>query len=208
MTQILFAPAKADGTNKRQAAKAASRQALVSAATELMPAKGIDVSLDEICAKAGYTRGALYQHFPTRGSLLFAVITAQGEQTLTAMVKRFACLTEVSLDGFLQTLVDVLQTGQYPIGRTGFLKSHQLMEACERYPAVADLYHHLLAQMRDLFEQTIETIKARGGLKPGVITRDLATMVLGLLAGMRTLHELEAPLDFSALPALLSAFSA
>lgn len=173
-----------------------------------MPVKGIDVSLDEICAKAGYTRGALYQHFPTRESLLLAVIAEQGKQTLGIMLDRFACLPEVSLGGFLQTLVDVLQTGQYPIGRSGFLKSHQLMEACERFPAIADLYHHLLAQMRDLFEQTVGTIKARGGLKPGVSTRDLATLILGLLAGMRTLHELDAPLDFSALPALLSAFSA
>jgi TetR/AcrR family transcriptional regulator, transcriptional repressor for nem operon len=54
---------------------AATREALVAAATAEMAEKGLDgASLDAICARAGFTRGAFYVHFRDRDDLLVAVV--------------------------------------------------------------------------------------------------------------------------------------
>jgi len=69
----------------RQAAKQASKQALVQSARELFPAKGLDVSLDDICAHAGYTRGAFYVHFKNRDELILEVMSRVGEEWLDSI---------------------------------------------------------------------------------------------------------------------------
>ncbi|RYF91942.1 MAG: TetR/AcrR family transcriptional regulator, partial [Caulobacteraceae bacterium] len=52
-----------------------TRRTLVSAAAELIALKGFDrVSLDEICARAGMTRGAFHGNFESRDALFMAVM--------------------------------------------------------------------------------------------------------------------------------------
>ncbi|HEY8429253.1 MAG TPA: TetR family transcriptional regulator, partial [Sandaracinaceae bacterium] len=54
---------------------ARTREALVAAAMELFAEQGLTgPSLDAICAKAGFTRGAFYVHFATRDDLIAAVV--------------------------------------------------------------------------------------------------------------------------------------
>ena len=49
---------------RRDAAKKETRSALIRAALKLFHEEGFDgPSLDAICARAGYTRGAFYVHF-------------------------------------------------------------------------------------------------------------------------------------------------
>jgi AcrR family transcriptional regulator len=67
---------------RRAEAKAQSREALLDAAMALIPLRGLDVSLDEVCAKAGYTRGAFYQHFENRDALIAAMTGRVAEQLL------------------------------------------------------------------------------------------------------------------------------
>ncbi len=65
----------ASGQTTRASAKQATREALVSAALAEFVAHGLDApSLDAICARAGYTRGAFYVHFRDRDDLLAAVV--------------------------------------------------------------------------------------------------------------------------------------
>src|SRR5215212_2654399 len=59
----------------REQAKAETREALIMAALDEFAAHGLEApSLDAICARAGYTRGAFYVHFKDRGDLLIAVV--------------------------------------------------------------------------------------------------------------------------------------
>ncbi|HYE44405.1 MAG TPA: helix-turn-helix domain-containing protein [Caulobacter sp.] len=56
-----------------------TRRALVAAAAELTAQKGFDrASLDEICARAGMTRGAFHGNFKSRDELFLAVMESQG----------------------------------------------------------------------------------------------------------------------------------
>ena len=59
----------------RQVAKRETRDALLRAGMSLFSEEGVDVpSLDAICARAGFTRGAFYVHFRNRDDFLAAVI--------------------------------------------------------------------------------------------------------------------------------------
>lgn len=59
----------------RQESKEETRQALLKAGLEAFLNEGVDQpSLDAICARAGYTRGAFYVHFENRDDFLLAVI--------------------------------------------------------------------------------------------------------------------------------------
>ena len=67
----------------RDASKRETREALIGAALELFAAEGLDgPSLDAICERAGYTRGAFYVHFPDRDALLVAAMEKVGESFL------------------------------------------------------------------------------------------------------------------------------
>ena len=58
----------------RQARKAETRRALVQAAAELFAAQGMErTSLDEIAARVGLTKGAIYANFRNKEDLLEAV---------------------------------------------------------------------------------------------------------------------------------------
>ena len=60
----------------RAESAAATRRALVDAAADLLDGGGPDaVTLREVGARAGVTRGAPYRHFPDKDSLLTAVAT-------------------------------------------------------------------------------------------------------------------------------------
>lgn len=95
----------------REAAKHETREALIAAALEEFAEHGFDTpSLDAICARAGFTRGAFYVHFRTREDLMVAVVEhamgafidaviAQGDEAgdLERTVTRFADTIAVAL---------------------------------------------------------------------------------------------------------------
>jgi AcrR family transcriptional regulator len=65
----------AESKRRRREAKHETREALIAAALAEFAEHGFDApSLDAICARAGYTRGAFYVHFRDRSDLMVAVI--------------------------------------------------------------------------------------------------------------------------------------
>lgn len=61
--------------NRRQANAEATRQALLSAARELFSETGYEATgIDEIAARAGATRGAVYHHFAGKRDLMLHVL--------------------------------------------------------------------------------------------------------------------------------------
>lgn len=66
----------------RQTRKAETRRALVQAAAELFAERGIDqASLDEIAARIGLTKGAVYASFRNKEELIEAVAAAYSQVT-------------------------------------------------------------------------------------------------------------------------------
>ena len=65
----------ADKPRARDIAKQETRDALIQAGMEAFSEEGVDLpSLDGICARAGFTRGAFYVHFKDREDFLGAIV--------------------------------------------------------------------------------------------------------------------------------------
>src|SRR5580700_6965980 len=71
----------------REETKVRTRAALVDAGIALFGEQGLDApSLDAICERAGFTRGAFYVHFRDRDEFLEAVMERLGGQFLDAVL--------------------------------------------------------------------------------------------------------------------------
>jgi AcrR family transcriptional regulator len=57
-----------------QRRKAETRSLLVAAGLELFAERGFELAtLDEVALAAGFTKGAIYRHFPSKGAFLLAL---------------------------------------------------------------------------------------------------------------------------------------
>ncbi len=74
----------------RAESKAATRERLLAAAREIFLVTGYQgATLDAIAAKAGFTKGAVYWHFPNKQSLFLALVADSIEtnfQTIQALL--------------------------------------------------------------------------------------------------------------------------
>jgi len=60
---------------KKMQRKTESRNKILDSAAEYFTEHGIgETDIDEICRKAGLTRGAFYHHFPTKQQFLLALL--------------------------------------------------------------------------------------------------------------------------------------
>ena len=85
----------------RDVAKQETRQALIQAGMAAFSEEGVDMpSLDAICARAGFTRGAFYVHFKDREDFFAAVV----EQVLQDFVDWM--LSDPGSQGGLPRVID------------------------------------------------------------------------------------------------------
>lgn len=72
-----------------------AREALVAAAHELFVERDYDeVSTDEILARSGVSRGAMYHHFPTKLALFRAVFEASEQRALGLVADQLVSATD------------------------------------------------------------------------------------------------------------------
>ncbi len=183
----------------REEAKLHSREALLEAATRLFAKRGIDApSLDEICARAGYTRGAFYVHFKDRDALLVAVMERTGRRFLDTFLGPAGSSTVQDLGEIITRFIPALSSGGYPLTGSGGMRPYQLLDACARSRRIRGQY---VALVQDCISRLAKS--AAVSQKRGVIRRDLAPDQLGLLLvlvviGVHTLHDLDVPIDLAA----------
>jgi len=79
--------------------KQATRAALIDAGERLVRKKGFGVSVDEIAAEAGFTKGAVYSNFAGRAELMYDV----AERVVPGL--------QIAPDHTLPTLADTLEDG-------------------------------------------------------------------------------------------------
>jgi AcrR family transcriptional regulator len=128
-------------TRKETAAE--TREALISAGMAAFGAEGLDASLDGICARAGYTRGAFYVHFRDRDDFLVAVMDRAGAAFLDAL------FAGGSLPDTVERFLAAVSAGAYPLMRPGGVAPHQLLEACARSATVRARYVGLIETSLD-----------------------------------------------------------
>lgn len=72
-----------------------TKDLLVEAAIALFAEKSIEAaSVEEICERAGFTRGAFYSNFDSREDLYLEILRRSGERALAATAEAFALLPD------------------------------------------------------------------------------------------------------------------
>jgi AcrR family transcriptional regulator len=186
----------------RDDAKQQTRAALVNAALELFAEQGLDVpSLDAICDRAGYTRGAFYVHFKTREDILVAVMDQVGESFLASV---FAQMPDLAGGGrrlhhAVKRFVDAVGSGAYPLMATGgkgpLVRPHQLLDACARSPVVRERYRDLVQLSVGAVAGLVRGDQDEGAVRSDVDPETVATMALALVIGAQTMNDLGLTLD-------------
>lgn len=183
----------------REQAKLETRNALVQAGFELFVEQGVDApSLDAICARAGYTRGAFYVHFKDREDFVLACIndllhafvsgviaTGSGPQSLGDTVNRF---------------IDAAVAGALPLksmdesspggGLLQFLATsmHRNPEVRRRY---AFLLHKAIVGVADVAADG----QAAGAVRDDVTARQAAIVLVAAALGLGTMLDVGVEVD-------------
>jgi AcrR family transcriptional regulator len=169
----------------REAAKQETRDALIAAGAAEFGEHGLDApSLDTICARAGFTRGAFYVHFRDRDDLLIAVV----DRVLTRFQEILLPTEEAQLDlgRTIRTFVAMTAAGEGATVGTPAWQFRHTLAACARIPALRARY--LALQQRGIARVAAAAAAGqragavRGDLDPRTIAEVMVVLSLGVSA--------------------------
>ena len=179
--------------SKRSLAKQASRTAILNSAETLFGLHGLDgSSLDDICAHAGYTRGAFYGHFKDRDDLIAAVMAHMRQRTLDALALGSP---DEDIPTLIMRFIAAMSSGVYPFTRHGGIRPYQLLDACARSPAIQAEYVESINQSFKRLDVIIKGNQARQQLRDDIPAESLGRLFVAMIIGIHTLYDLEVPLD-------------
>jgi AcrR family transcriptional regulator len=179
----------------REATAEETRAALLAAGAALFADEGFDVpSLDAICARAGFTRGAFYVHFRDREDFIVAVMVAA---------------TGSFIEGILAMRGDALDLRQIVIGFAAAVESdsfpvfgrvplHQVLSACARSKVLRERYAEIVGETRTRLAGAFEVAQRAGHIRPELDPLHMAGLLLVVALGVGIVRELEVPFDASA----------
>jgi AcrR family transcriptional regulator len=191
----------------RNAAKDETRRALIAAGLVEFAEHGVDLpSLDAICSRAGYTRGAFYVHFRDRDDFVVAVmdhvigtfldaIIATGDEAhdLEHTIERFAEAAGAALAARHDDAASPRESGMLPFA-LGFA-FHRLLEGVWRSVALRGRFVHLVREgMARVAAATGRGQKA-GTVRRDVDAEDIAFVLAALAIGVITAIETGVPFD-------------
>jgi len=188
----------------RQDAKEATRRALVEAALEMFTEQGFDgPSLDAICARAGYTRGAFYVHFNDRDDLIAGTILHVLAQLLDDVMDDD---TRSSVGGDAGTdveravsrFVDLALKPEPETGRLAGPPFHQTLEACRRSDDVRRIFVGVLSDAIERLAVGAGAGQQRSRLRRDIDPKELARLLVVLALGARVAIEVGLPVDIRA----------
>jgi AcrR family transcriptional regulator len=180
----------------RQEAKRETREALVLAGMSLFSQEGVDVpSLDAICARAGFTRGAFYVHFRNRDDFLAAVVDrvlTDFVDTVTARGPGERDLVD-TIDRFLQLAAH----GKVPLVAHQRLLMHLLTGGVQRADKLQARFKVLLEVALARLASGAEAGRAAGAVKTEIAPDLVAIWLAAAAVGLTTLLHLGIEVDFA-----------
>ena len=177
----------------RAETKQITRQALLRAGLAEVVERGLDgPSLDGICARAGYTRGAFYVHFKDRDDFTISLMDWALGSALDTLI---GTADSEPLEDAMRRLANAVSTGTWPLGDGSLLPTEPIAAAFERYAPLRDRAAVLLnrAQLRltKLAMHGQESIEIRRD----VSASQIAQMVITMASGTITLRRAGVPID-------------
>jgi AcrR family transcriptional regulator len=184
--------ASAPPTGSREATKEETRAALVSAGAALFAEEGLDVpSLDAICDRAGFTRGAFYVHFRDREDFIVAVMVAATGHFLEGLLATEGAPLELGqiITGFAAVIGDE----GFPV--FGQVPMHQVLSACARSKTLRGRYVEIVEETRRRLAVIVEAGISDGRVRAGLDPLRAAGLLLSVALGVGALRELGVDFD-------------
>jgi TetR/AcrR family transcriptional repressor of nem operon len=184
-----------DGKAKsRQASKQETREALLRAGMSMFSEEGVDLpSLDAICARAGFTRGAFYVHFRNRDDFLAAVV----DRVLVDFVNSVVAASQSGhdLSDTIGRFLTAASQGKVPLMGQQRLILHLMTRGVQRAEKLRArfklLLEHALARLADAARNG----QLAGTVKSKVEADLLAAWLVAAALGLTTLLNFGIELD-------------
>lgn len=179
----------------REQSKQETREALIRAAIEAFAEEGLEApSLDAICERAGYTRGAFYVHFRDRDDLVIAVM----ERVTGVLLDTLIATGDAALDleRTVRTFADAVAAGAYPV--PGSVRSHQILQACARSETIRERYVQTLGEAVRRVTHVIRRGQEAGSVRCDLDPAQTANLLIALVLSVQTLREVDYPFDVKA----------
>ena len=188
----------------RPVGKRETREALILAGIAELGEKGLDEpSLDAICARAGFTRGAFYVHFEDRDDFIAAVMervlggfldaiiaTGNHAHDLAQTVARFS--DDVTK---LTTGAQGAQLGLPVPGAGRAIQFHRLIEACTRSARIRERWVALVREAIERVAKAADEGQVAGSVRGDIEADQLGTLLVALALGAVAALESGVPFD-------------
>ena len=183
-------------TKSRQEAKQETREALILAGMSLFSEQGVDLpSLDAICARAGFTRGAFYVHFRNRDDFLMAVI----DRVLVSFVDTVVAASQTGhdLSDTIGRFLSLASQGKVPIVGQHRLMLHLMTGGSQRTEKMRARFKALLEHALSRIAAAAEDGQNAGTVKVEVSPELIAAWLLAAALGLTTLLQFGIELDMA-----------
>ena len=176
----------------REEAKQETREALIVAGIAAFSEEGLDApSLDSICARAGYTRGAFYVHFKDRDEFLVAVMDSLFGALLDSIIATGDAAMD--LERTIEAFVAVAGSGGLLL--QGGVPFHQFLAACGRAPTVRQRFVGVLMEAVRRVTTAVEEGQRVGTVRGDVCAAHVAKLLTVIALGYQSIVEVGFPVD-------------
>lgn len=174
---------------------ASTRDALIRAGMELFAKEGLDVpSLDALCARAGFTRGAFYVHFRDREEFIVAVMDAATGSFLDAILS--ASGEALSLQQIVAAFSGAVAGGRFPV--FGEVPFHQFLAACARSKALRKRYGAIVKATIERLGAVVRAGQAKGSIRGDVDAERVSGLLVAIALGVGAVTEIDVRFDTQA----------
>jgi TetR/AcrR family transcriptional repressor of nem operon len=192
----------------REATKQETREALVAAAAAEMGEKGIEgASLDAICARAGFTRGAFYVHFKDRDDLVAAVVDRHLKGFFEQVIASNDAPEDLerTITQYVTTVVAMAPT----LSSRKQWRFHHTLAACARSSVIRERYISLQREAMARVKTATQAGQREGTIRDDVTAEAVSEILVILTMGIDAMFDAGVPFDLlggaRALSALLRA---
>lgn len=149
--------------------RAQTQDRLMDAATALFAEKGVlAASVEEICERAGFTRGAFYSNFESKDELLLAVVQRKREAILKAATDAIDSIPDEPIEP--QTLDEIIKQAllifqaTHPIDEQWLLARSEIRLHAQRNPSVRQAVRLVDSSLDELLIEAIQAVVDRHGV--------------------------------------------
>ena len=161
-----------------------TRQRLLDAALDVLAERSLSsTSVEAVCERAGFTRGAFYSNFTSIDDVVVALFGQRAGQLLAALGEHDESAIAPSAPGDLRAEV-AAALAILPLDRTWYLLTLEMSAQAVRREGPAQLLADFRRRVREHLVTKLEGLVEHQGRRPTVPLDELAALVIAMLEGL------------------------